>query len=327
MNENLKKISEYLLSQGMSEKEIEDSSLSSVGLAYLIASYAHRGQKRENGESYLNHPLRVLEDYRNLVGIIPSDPLCVDKDRLMKCGVPYLGVQEVCLLHDVIEDTEFSLEDVKGIYADRLFKDYFELYMEDGLKRITHDKSQGYPEYIDICLGNPVSSLVKMMDLQDNLRVIDLTSLDQKKQERAEGYLSWIKVINDRWGFLEGAEAYKKETQGRSKKSLEDIAKEYPGVTLLRSSGLENEPLDEFASLRKMILSMMEYMNLIKEDEECFGDEKIAWTESLLSDAIPEWLKKATCQAFKNVFKDEYRRILATSLRGIWESMEELDGK
>ena len=322
MNENLKKISEYLLSQGVGLEEIEDSSLSSVGLAFMLASYAHKDQRRENGESYLNHPLRVLENYRNLVGIIPEDPFCIDKETLGKYGLPYLGVQEVALLHDVIEDTEFSLKDVKDIYVDRGFKDYFELYMEDGLRRITHDKSQGYPEYISICLGNPVSSLVKMMDLQDNLRIIDLVSLDAKKEDRAASYLHWIKVINDRWGFLEGVSAYRKEMRKQPKKNVEDIVKDNPQVTLEKISGL-----DEFVSLRKMILSMMEYMNLIKEDEESFSKDKIAWTEFLLRDAMPEGLKEAACEAFRDTFKDEYSRILANTLKGIWESMEGLVGK
>ena len=322
MNENIKKISEHLLSQGMSLEEIEDSSLSSVGLAFMLASYAHKDQRRENGESYLNHPLRVLENYRNLVGIIPEDPFCIDKETLEKYGLPYLGVQEVCLLHDVIEDTEFSLMDVKDIYVNQGFKDYFELYMEDALRRITHDKRQGYPEYIAICLGNPVSSLVKMMDLQDNLRVIDLVSLDDKKEDRASNYLHWIKVINDRWGFLEGVSAYKEEMRKQPKKNLEDVVKDNPEVSLEKASGLS-----EFVSLRRMILSMMEYMHLIKENEECFDEDKIAWTEFLLRDSLPEGLKKATCEAFRDTFKDEYSRILTNTLKGIWESMERLEGR
>ncbi len=326
MKKNLKKISEYQLSQGMSQKEIEDSSLSSVGLAYLIASYAHREQRRENGESYLNHPLRVLDDYRNLVGIVPDDPFCIDKEALEKHGIPYFGVQEVALLHDVIEDTEFSLKDVKDIYVEQGFKDYFELYMEDGLIRITHDKRQGYPEYISICLGNPVSSLVKMMDLQDNLRVIDLVSLDKKKEERASSYLRFIKLINDQRGFLERVSAYREEMKKRPKKSLEDIKEEHPEIILQTASDLEKAPSSEFASFRKMILSMMGYMHVIEEDEEYFGEKKIALTELILRDSMPEGLKKATCQAFREIFETEYRLILARTLEGIWESMEGLKG-
>ena len=37
MNENPKKISEYLLSQGVGLEEIENSSLSSVGLAFILS--------------------------------------------------------------------------------------------------------------------------------------------------------------------------------------------------------------------------------------------------------------------------------------------------
>ena len=88
---------------------------------------------------------------------------------------------------------------------------YFDLYIEDALRKITHDKSMDYGEYIKICLKNPISAIVKMMDLQDNLRVIDLIDLNEDKYNRSQKYLSWILVINDKYHFLENANKYRKE--------------------------------------------------------------------------------------------------------------------
>ena len=211
MNKKLIKIHEYLIDKGVDEETLLEWDSSSVYLAMEIMEYAHRNQKRENGEDYAEHPSRVLENYRKLVGIKPNDYFCIDEDMMAHNLIPYDGVQEVCLLHDVIEDTDFTIEELREIYIECGFEKYFDLYIEDALRKITHDKSMDYGEYIKICLKNPISAIVKMMDLQDNLRVIDLIDLNEDKYNRAKGYLSWILVINDKYHFLENANKYRKE--------------------------------------------------------------------------------------------------------------------
>ena len=212
MNKNLEKIHEYLINKGISENVIKGYDSSSVYLAMEIMEYAHRGQTRENGEDHANHPSRVLFNYQNLVGIDPTHKYPdYDEDLMIKCGVPYKGVQEVCLLHDVIEDTEFTIEDVKDIYYECGFDKYFDMHIKDALKRITHDKDVDYKEYISICLRNPISALVKMMDLQDNLRVIDLVELNQDNLDRAHRYPNWLFLINDVYHFVEKVKKYKEE--------------------------------------------------------------------------------------------------------------------
>ena len=211
MNKKLIKIHEYLIDKGADEETLLEWDSSSVYLSMEIMEYAHRNQKRENGEDYAEHPSRVLENYRKLVGIKPNDYFCIDEDMMAHNLIPYDGVQEVCLLHDVIEDTDFTIEELREIYIECGFEKYFDLYIEDALRKITHDKSMDYGEYIKICLKNPISAIVKMMDLQDNLRVIDLIDLNEDKYNRAKGYLSWILVINDKYHFLENANKYRKE--------------------------------------------------------------------------------------------------------------------
>lgn len=211
MNDKLKQIHDYMMvEKGMGEKEMDELDHHSVYLAMEICSYAHRDQKRENGEDYSNHPFRVLENYRRLVGIKPDDPFCMDKELLETHHIPFEGVQEVCLLHDVIEDTELTIDDIKDIYGECGFGVYFRLYMQDALRRITHDKSVPYGDYIDICLGNPVSSLAKLLDLQDNLRIADLAEYGEKEYHRAQGYLRYTYLINNAYRFMENAEAYRK---------------------------------------------------------------------------------------------------------------------
>jgi len=211
MNETLKKIHDYLISKGNKEEDLALMDTQSVYLSIEISEYAHRNQKRENGEEYAEHPARCLKRYRKMVGIIENDPFCIDRDLMYEHGVPFDGVQELCLLHDVVEDTELSFEDVQGIFYDCGFKTYFDLYISDPLKRITHDKSVGYDEYISIVLKNPISALVKMMDLQDNLQVLDLVELNEYTYDRAAGYLKNIYIINYVYHFVEKIWAYIKE--------------------------------------------------------------------------------------------------------------------
>lgn len=211
MNKNLEKIREYLIKIGVDEKTINNGMKSSIDLAMEIMEYAHRNQKRENGEDYANHPARCLTTYRELIGIGPDGDGVMDKDIMIKNRVPFEGAQEVCLLHDVVEDTEFTLDDVRDIYVECGFEKYFDMYIKDALERITHNKTVDYGEYIKICLKNPISALVKMIDMEDNLRILDLVKYDEERYLRAQGYLFWTFIINDAYHFVENIENYKKQ--------------------------------------------------------------------------------------------------------------------
>ena len=135
----------------------------------------------------------------------------MDKDLLYHNSVPFDGVQEVCLLHDVVEDTEFTLDDVREIYVECGFEKYFDMYIKDALERITHNKAVDYGDYIKICLKNPISALVKLIDVEDNLRILDLIKYDEERYHRAQGYLFWTFIINDAYHFVENIENYKKQ--------------------------------------------------------------------------------------------------------------------
>ena len=211
MNETLRKIHDYLISIGAEEKNLLQMDTQSVYLAMEIMEYAHRNQTRENGEEYAEHPSRCLKRYRKMVGIVPDEYFCIDKDLMAEHGIPFEGVQELCLLHDVVEDSELSFEDVQSIFYDCGFATYFNLYLSDSLKRITHNKSVDYDDYIAICLQNPISAFVKMLDLQDNLQVLDLVELNEYTFNRSIGYLRYIYTINHVYHFVENIQAYLKD--------------------------------------------------------------------------------------------------------------------
>lgn len=207
----LKEIHDYLVSIGAKEEDLKEIDNYSVYLSMEIMEYAHRNQKRENGEEYANHPSRCLKNYRDLVEIIPDDYSCINKDMMYENGIPFDGVQEVCLLHDVIEDTDFTLNDIEEIFIECKLGNYFELYIKEPLMLITHDKSMDYRSYIWICMKNPIAALCKMMDLQDNIYVLSLIKFDEKNYERTQDYLTYMYIINSKYHFIERTQLYKKE--------------------------------------------------------------------------------------------------------------------
>ena len=204
MTEFEKKLIETL-SIDNDKKTIEGLFTTSVGIATMIADYAHKHQHRENGNTYLVHPHRMLQQYRIMTGIDVNN---FDIDECYKHDIPFWGVQEVCLLHDVIEDTEITIEDIKQVYVDHDLQRYFEMYMEEPLKLITHDKSEDYITYLAKVIKNPISALVKLLDLDDNLGIFDLAELNNEKLDRMHRYVEYIGFIDHYYGFIKKIHEY-----------------------------------------------------------------------------------------------------------------------
>ena len=62
--------------------------------AYLLAKEAHKEQRRKSGEPYIMHPLAVARIVAEELGLGP-DPIIA------------------AFLHDVVEDTDYTIEDIK----------------------------------------------------------------------------------------------------------------------------------------------------------------------------------------------------------------------
>ncbi len=80
--------------------------------AFNFAKQAHAGAKRRSGEPYIMHPLAVAR---------------------IVCGEMGLGSTSICsaLLHDVVEDTEYTVEDIKNMFGPKIAQ------IVDGLTKIS----------------------------------------------------------------------------------------------------------------------------------------------------------------------------------------------
>ncbi len=205
------KINDYLRKIGYTDEDISFLDSGSVYVAQQISLYAHRNQKRLNGNNYFTHPYSVMQLYRNFTGIVENDYFCIDVDLLVcECNIPYNGVQETCLLHDVLEDTDVTIEEIEEVFEDLSLGSYFNCYIKTPLLLLTHNKNEDYTTYVSKLINNPVASIVKFMDMSDNMNPSMLTSFGDYELERIFKYASFCKVINDRWHFLENADKYKK---------------------------------------------------------------------------------------------------------------------
>lgn len=66
----------------------------------------------------------------------------------------------VAYLHDIVEDTEVNIEDIRSQFGDQI---------ADAVQAITHDKEETYNQYIVRVKKNPIARLVKIADIMDNL--------------------------------------------------------------------------------------------------------------------------------------------------------------
>ena len=113
-----------------------------VNLAYAIARIAHKGQVDKAGVDYINHPLTVAENCKT------------EKEQI------------VALLHDVIEDTNVTKEDLM---------EFFDNEIVEAVLCLTHD-GDSYTDYLEKISLNPLARNVKIQDIKHNMDLSRLSS-------------------------------------------------------------------------------------------------------------------------------------------------------
>ena len=93
----------------------------------------------------------------------------------------------VALLHDVVEDTDYTLEDIAAMG--------FGQDVVDALALMTHDKSVPYLEYVAKIKDNLIARTVKLADLAHNSDPTRLDAIDEKARKRLEKYKTAIALL------------------------------------------------------------------------------------------------------------------------------------
>lgn len=129
--------------------------------------------------------------------------LCFDahKEQTDKTGMPYVfhpfhlaeqmtdEISTVCaLLHDVVEDTDYTLEDLSKMgYPSEVI---------DVLRLLTHDPEVPYFDYVKAISVNPIAKQVKLADLAHNSDVTRLDEVDERAIARTEKYKKAIALLS-----------------------------------------------------------------------------------------------------------------------------------
>jgi len=139
----------------------------SLDKAILVAVIAHAGQEDKGGNSYIRHPLRVME------GLDSEDEM----------------VSGVC--HDVVEDTEVTRIDLINLG--------FTSMQCKTIDALTKRGGETYDESIERVLKDPVARKVKTRDIKDNSQMWRLKNkkLTEKDMLRQQNYIDALVKLGE----------------------------------------------------------------------------------------------------------------------------------
>ena len=133
-------------------------------LSLSIATEAHKGQFDKAGVDYVEHPIYVASQ--------------VDTEE----------EKAVALLHDVIEDSPFTAEEL-------LLAGLLETVVT-AVQILSKKKGQDYQTYLENVKSNPLARVVKLADLKHNSDLSRLSSVTDKDLERLEKYKKAIDYLS-----------------------------------------------------------------------------------------------------------------------------------
>ena len=124
--------------------------------AIEIAARTHAGQTDKGGAPYILHPLRVM------LRVAPG------------------AQQIVAVLHDVVEDSDVTFEDLE--------REGFAAEVISGLRSVTKVAGESYEDFVARAARDPVGKAVKRADLMENSDLSRIAEPSQKDLERVEKY-------------------------------------------------------------------------------------------------------------------------------------------
>ena len=132
--------------------------------ALCVCFEAHKDQRDKSGMPYVFHPFHLAEQMET-------------EDTTV-----------VALLHDVVEDTDCTLDDLAAMgFGDAVI---------DALTLLTHDPAVPYMEYVAAIQHDPIARAVKLADLRHNSDLSRLDTVDDEALARREKYLQAIDLLN-----------------------------------------------------------------------------------------------------------------------------------
>lgn len=160
---------ERLLEVWQTRKEKQD--LEMVEKAFYFAANAHCNQRRRTGEPYIYHPIAVATIAAQDIGLGRTSITCA-------------------LLHDVVEDTEYTLEDISSLFGEKVAHIIDGLTKLDKVENAESMQAENFKKIIRTLSYDIRVVLVKLADRLHNMRT--LGSMPPHKQLKIASETSYI---------------------------------------------------------------------------------------------------------------------------------------
>ena len=151
--------------------EMDATDRKNIRQAYELAVQAHSQQRRKSGEPYILHPIEVARICAQEIGLGPTAIVSA-------------------LLHDVVEDTDVSLEDIKKQFGERIGMIVDGLTKLDGLYNVASPQAENFKKVLKTLLADVRVVLIKMADRLHNMRT--LGSMPRHKQLKIAAETTYI---------------------------------------------------------------------------------------------------------------------------------------
>ncbi|MDE3235330.1 MAG: bifunctional (p)ppGpp synthetase/guanosine-3',5'-bis(diphosphate) 3'-pyrophosphohydrolase [Bacteroidota bacterium] len=140
--------------------------------AFEMAAEAHKTMRRKSGEPYILHPIAVAQICIEEIGLGVRSTICA-------------------LLHDTVEDTDITLEDIEREFGTEIAK------IVDGLTKIanvidnnTSQQAENFKKILLTLTDDPRVILIKLADRLHNMRTLD--SMKREKQLKISSETVWV---------------------------------------------------------------------------------------------------------------------------------------
>jgi len=217
-----------------------------VRVAFEMAAEAHRDMRRKSGEPYILHPLAVALISVDEIGLGVTSAICA-------------------LLHDTVEDTEVTLEDVDREFGTLCAK------IIDGLTKISNvidsgnstEQAENFKKILLTLADDPRVILIKLADRLHNMRTLD--SMAREKQLKVSSETVFIYApLAHRLGLY------------NIKDEMEDLAMKYtePEMYFEIAQKLKDTRRERSRYINEFIKPVREELVRQKFDLEIFGRPK-----------------------------------------------------
>jgi len=264
--------------------------------AFEMAAEAHKTMRRKSGEPYILHPLAVAKICAEEIGLGIRSTICA-------------------LLHDTVEDTDITLEDVEHEFGNEVSK------IVDGLTKIstvmdsnTTQQAENFRKILLTLTDDPRVILIKLADRLHNMRTLDCMKREKQLKVCSETIYVYAPLAH-RMGLYN----IKTEMEDLSMKYMEPDTYRYIAKKLQETRRERTRYINDFIRPIKEKLEKSDFdfeihgrpksihsiWNKIKKKGVSFEEVYDLFAIRIIVNAIPE-KEKEECWKVYSIITDEY---------------------